>query len=232
MTVEERRAAEIQKAAKAATAKSRADADEDNDNGKKLDQLLSHIGSIKTEFSDGMSALKMHCDALSSRMDAIEAARAGDDDDDEGTNKIGEGDKAKKIAADSDGAAGLAEVQARFDSLAQEHGLRAPGPMVGEFARNYRLRMLRKFQRHSTEFRDADFTKIVDLKTLDGIEQRIASDSHEAAMHPVVERGRLLEIQKPDATGRIISTFHGQNTFIRLMSRPPRYIKSVRRDWK
>jgi hypothetical protein len=217
MTEEERRAAEIQKAM---VARSRADADEDADaNGKKLNRLLSFLEDMQTKFG--------------ARLDALEARGGGAngaEGDEDGGTKLEQRGKATEVAADE--AAAVAEIQSRFDSMAHEHGLQAPRAMIGESAKNYRLRMLRQFQRHSAEFKDADFTKIVDPKTLDGIEQRIAADSHDAAMRPVVEPGRLLEITRPDKSGRMISTFYGPSTFVKLMTRPPRYIQSVKRDWK
>lgn len=46
----------------------------------------------------------------------------------------------------------LAAVQARADAVAMTLGERAPVPSMGENARAYRLRVLRQFQRHSTDW--------------------------------------------------------------------------------
>jgi hypothetical protein len=224
MTEEDRRAAEIQKAM---VARSRADADEENANGKKLDRLLSFLDDMKTKFG--------------ARLDALEAPGGGDgdgaddDEDEDGTGKTGAEDKAKRTAADSaDSAAALAEVQSKYDELSNCFGKKIGAPLIAEKVLAYRKRCLRQFQQYadSAEVRAIDISKIVDLKTLAAIEQGIIRDAREAARHPAVEKGKILEVRRADASGRMVSTFYsdGASTFIPSMCRRAMIVKSILRS--
>jgi hypothetical protein len=184
----DKRATEIQKAVEAADARKRADEDAV---GVKLDKLLEFL------------------DSVSSRLDAIE--NKSRDSGDGGEMK--EPDEPQKVVADS---ASLGEIQARFDQLAAEFGERAGPPMIGETPRNYRLRLLRRFQKHSREFKE-----------------RIFADSIAAAATPEVPEGRLVERRRTVGHGIVMYEFFGKpSAWMRQFSGQRRLVKSIRRDWK
>ncbi len=104
----------------------------------------------------------------------------------------------------------LLSAQARADSIYQMHGLQAPRAMSGEGTIEYRKRLAKGVQTHSTPWKD------IHLGTLGedafGIaETQIYADAVEAAKRPVgAADGGLREVVKADVTGRRISEFYGR----------------------
>jgi hypothetical protein len=86
----------------------------------------------------------------------------------------------------------LANVQRRFDDLANQHGQRHFAPLTGETVRGYRIRSLNEHKWHSPAFRLADLSQLKGL-ALDVAEREIAHDSAQAAANPVVPKGYLHE---------------------------------------
>lgn len=104
----------------------------------------------------------------------------------------------------------LADAQARCDEAARLHGLSAAPPMTGETVRDYRLRLLGKFQQYSKDFKDIELSAISDEKLLDPIEARIYADAIAEASSPAsAPAGMLREVRSTDEAGRIIRKFVG-----------------------
>jgi hypothetical protein len=200
----------------------------DADDGK-LDKLLSGI------------------DAISKRMDAFEAAGqkklGGDAEEplDHGEMKAPTEEIADRIRKDSAGVtakehdaerqheAAMADIQCRADAVSTAWGESAPPPMSGERAMPYRVRLLRRFQRHSKEFSGVDLAKITDPVILDGIERSIYADALAASATPEVAQGYLREMIKTDRSGRQISTFFGEpRTWMQQFAAPARRVTGIR----
>ncbi|HEV2545838.1 MAG TPA: hypothetical protein VGU20_00720 [Stellaceae bacterium] len=217
---EEKRAREIGDAIKAHDAK-RAKDDDDarRATDAKLDKMLECL------------------DGLSKRMDAVEARYADDEDGkpESAANATGAGSadaRADAVAADSRPRArtdeernALAAAQVKADEVAVAWGERAPPPLTGELLREYRIRLLRDHKRHSKDYADVDFATIPDGKAFDVAEARVFADSAAASANPSgPENAPLIPRERRDASGRMITTFHGAGTFIRRMTRPSRRV--------
>lgn len=186
--------------------------------GQTLDKMLSTLDSVA----------KM-CDGLSRRMDAYEAMdsarRRKDSEGDPLADMPGE---PKRVKADAEAerkeAMEKADAQARADAVYMALGQRADPPMAGETTFNYRRRLARKMQRHSETMREVDLQTINDSVAFGAIEKVIYADALVASRTPEVAPGELREIVKIDATGRRISTFHGES-FITQLRTPGRIIR-------
>lgn len=100
-------------------------------------------------------------------------------------------------------------VQARTDEVAQHWGQRASRFMPGETLMEYRLRMIKPYQKHSKDWKDVDLAPLPD-KALAIAETRIRADAIDAAKNsPDVGPGLLREVRKQDATGRTHVSFFG-----------------------
>jgi hypothetical protein len=200
----------------------------DDDLNSKLDKLVS-----------GMSAVADMCSSLGSRMDALEktagpkspsverADSSGEDviemDETRGRGLAEAGDRAQEAAK--------ADAQGRADSLAQAFGERAPPPMSGERPLAYRVRLAKRYQRHSPEFKEVDLGTVNDAKVFDGIESRIYADAAKAAEFPDnIPNGHLREVTRVDPyTGARVTSFYGNNTtFISQLKRPSLRVTDIR----
>lgn len=104
----------------------------------------------------------------------------------------------------------FADVQAKAERVAQAFGdSQAPTRLNGETVDQYRQRLLRPYQKHSSNWKDIDLTPFLG-KALDPVERQIYADAYEAARHPTegVE-GRLIPYFESDETGRRIRKFSG-----------------------
>ena len=193
----------------------------DAESGETLDKLLTGIDAL----ASCMGAFGERLDAMNARMDAVEGKKP-DDKRGEGENELVEREKPTSVAADSaERSMAIVDAQVRCDEVASRFGESAPKPMSGEDPLAYRRRVLRPFQRHSKEFATVDLYKI-DGALLDGIEARIYADAAAAADRPEAwPEGRLRERKERDASGRLISTFHGNHSFVRQFKRPARHVR-------
>ena len=117
-----------------------------------------------------------------------------------------------------------ADAQSRADAVAQMFGSRAPAPMMGESSMNYRKRLLRNFARHST-FAKADFDTIAaDAATFANVENIVYADAAEASKTPDVPSGQLLKRTRTTETGHVINEFFGNETFIKQLRMPSKYV--------
>jgi colicin import membrane protein len=83
--------------------------------------------------------------------------------------------------ADRKNESARADAQARADAVAATFGEQSPPPMSGELALDYRKRLLRRFQTHSPQFRDADLHAIADAVAFAGVESVIYADAVKAS---------------------------------------------------
>ncbi len=116
--------------------------------------------------------------------------------------------EAKRADADE---AMMADCQARADSVYQQHGKQAPRAMAGEKPLQYRRRLLRPMQAHSTAWKDVDLSAINDAAALGNIESVIYADAARAAQSIGVDVGDgLREIRRRNDSGHNVTTFAGR----------------------
>lgn len=136
---------------------------------------------------------------------------------------------ARKLLSARYGAGRISEAQERCDSVASAFGQNAQPPMAGEHPLRYRRRLLRPFQRHSKQFADINLDAVNDAAVLNGIEASIYADALSAANRPEsYTSGELREVKRKDSTGRVISTFYGNRSFIREFAAPGRRVSGIR----
>lgn len=151
-------------------------------------------------------------------------------------NDVDELKKRMKPVTDADRKA-FASAQERADSAFTAFGDSAPPPMQGEDLLDYRIRLLGKVQDHSAVWRGREIGSLVradaakpakDQKPLiDIVESQIYADAVQAAESPArIEAGKEVEIVRRDSSGRQISTFRGQRSFVRQFTLPARHVGS------
>lgn len=198
----------------------KADASE----GVKLDKLLSHLDDLHKR----LDAMEKRGDAKPRADAKRKDADAELDDQDEPLARPG---TPRRVMADAEAeradAAEKANCQARADAVYTALGSRAAPPMMGEKLQAYRARLARGLQRHSVGFNKVNLGEIKDQTAFDSIENQIYQDAMVASKTPETIPGILREMVKPDASGRRISTFHGDHTFISQMKRPSRRLVGI-----
>lgn len=103
----------------------------------------------------------------------------------------------------------MADAQARADSVAMTFGRRAPRPLAGETLLGYRRRLAKEYQKYSNQWNKIDL-RTCTAAVLDIAEPQIYADAQRAGENPIMEGASTLrEVRRPDATGRMISTFYG-----------------------
>lgn len=121
----------------------------------------------------------------------------------------------------------MADVQARFDSLASAFGERAPAPLTGETERGYRQRLLRPYMAYSKEFSKVSLSEISDQALFDGIETKVYADAIAAAHSPIVPKDVLQQRVRYTDAGVKIREFYGElNTWMSQFSHPVRQVIS------
>ena len=105
----------------------------------------------------------------------------------------------------------MAAAQRRADSIAAFFGEHASGPVTGESALAYRKRLLRPLLPHSARLKDVRLDSVNDAAVMTHIEDIAYGDAKQAAIKAAEDAGRLLAITERDASGRLITKFHGDN---------------------
>jgi hypothetical protein len=219
----------------------RADSEADHPQSKNGEVVTDKPKTDSTKEGTVLDKCLAALDALNKRMDAWEAERRGEKEEEREADTAGllpsEKEREEREIKppeqrsesyesfrnypprreyDTEAQFALRNAQARADEVAQLFGERAPPPVTGEPLHEYRMRLLRPWQRYSA-YKGANLTKIGDPKAFDAIEAQIYSDAAHASEDPDAPPGQLREIKRPDANGRIISTFHGRGTWIGQM---------------
>ncbi len=125
----------------------------------------------------------------------------------------------------------IADAQARVDSIYRAAtGKGAPASMNGETLGMYQRRLHRGLQSFSTRWKSTDLNKLNDDDTLTEIYGQIRNDAEVYSREPTdLGAGQLREVVNIDQrTGQRMSTFVGKDTFIKGMSRPPRFVTGIR----
>jgi colicin import membrane protein len=124
----------------------------------------------------------------------------------------------------------LVGFQSKAERVAQAFGDSAGAPTFvnGESERDYRIRLLAKYQSHSKAYKDADLAKVGDETVFTAIEDAIYSDALNEATNPAVLKAGVLIPQKiKDGAGREITKYIGQDGACWDKFNPP--IRHVRR---
>jgi len=175
---------------------------------------------------------------MAEKMKAKEKQKEGTKDDDDDAKKDARADSDVVTKADLEAIRRLipkslsdeewskfAKVQERADEVFSVFGDSAPRPLQGESLLGYRRRLLGKLQQHSARWKSSDVTKINDEPSFAVIEDQVYADAAAAALKPSdLKPGQFREVIKPDRTGRRISEFVGNGSFVRSFKRPGRRV--------
>jgi len=119
-------------------------------------------------------------------------------------------DDDEEAAKKDDEEAAYADCQAKADSVYSAFGKSASRPLQGESLTAYRKRMVRGLQAHSDEMKNVNINAIKDEAMLSIVEKRVYADALSASRGTgALAKGQLIEIQKKDRAGRIITEFRG-----------------------
>ena len=141
--------------------------------------------------------------ARDNRQKAADRAKADADDKDKPF------EEREGAVADSAYQSRINEHRARADEVAAAWGTTTTKPFFGESINDYRRRCLKGFQKHSRDYANIDLAR-VPAELMDVAERTIYADALKASFSPAsAGPGRLREIKRTDASGRVISTFVG-----------------------
>ena len=190
---------------------------------KSIAEILGHVKKLTDCYGE-----------MSSRMDAIEKGKPGDTlEADEMRAEKDRQDKARKDAeekarmdaemkermdalekavkpeprTDAEEAE-MAEEQGRMDSVYTAFGKRAPAPLLGEKAVNYRRRLAEGLKQHSKTWGSVDLSGLTP-DVLKVAADQIRNDAVTAAASPVVEDGTLISRVERSPAGHTITRFIG-----------------------
>jgi hypothetical protein len=128
----------------------------------------------------------------------------------------------------------MADAQAKADGVWSTFGKDAPRPLPGESLFQYRRRNVSALKVHSLSYKDADISVLSDddngRKLFDAIEATVYADAERAGNHPAdLPADTLLEIVKPDSTGRRVVSFKGQpRAWMDTFSAPRRRLAGIK----
>jgi hypothetical protein len=120
----------------------------------------------------------------------------------------------------------FADVQSKADSVMRLHNDIAEPPMSGEDLIAYKIRTTRKMQAHSAKWKDVNLSMIAaDSVALDNIIAEIRADATAAGLNPVgLKPFEHRKITTKGEGGHNITTFVGNGTFVKQLSRPVRHV--------
>lgn len=129
--------------------------------------------------------------------------------------------------SDDDHAA-MSAAQARADSVFTGFGKSASAPMQAETLQAYRLRMARDLKVHSLKWKDVNLDVVaIDSAAFDAIEADIYEAARLAARNPTdLVGGAERAITRTDS-GRPITEFVGNDSFVRAFTLPPRSVTQI-----
>lgn len=231
----------------------------DSDAGEKLDKLLSMMDSMQGRMDGVCNRMDTVEAAEKSRADAAKkddddtdpkkvAADKARKDAEEADRKEREKADADRTRADADLAKRIADVekslprqltdedrhalatsQARADSVFQMYGQSASHPMNGEGLLDYRRRLAKSLQPHSTKWKDVKLDAIADDVAFSNIESGIYDDARLAALNPVDLPGEMMRgITMTDSVTGLRSTrFVGKHSFVRDFTHGDRFMTDL-----
>jgi hypothetical protein len=231
------------------------------------DELLAAVKviaeSLKADLTESIAAIDKKCDSLSEKMKKADEAGTRDigidksmrrRDEDADADPVGEQrDAARRVAADSVGAAefsvlcrevadlrkkttrpqadlnAFADVQSKADAVMRAHSERAEPPMAGEDLIAYKIRTHRKMQPHSPKWKNVELGIIAaDGKAFENVLAEIRADAYQAGLNPVgLPEFQYREVTQEGPGGHKIKSFHGNGTIFKQLSRPVRHVAYI-----
>lgn len=141
--------------------------------------------------------------------EALEAKAKADAEAEEKAKADAE-EKAKMDSiAKAEGEGAYADAQSRCDAVAQLYNQQAPRQLVGETLLAYRQRLVKPFQAHSRDWKDAPISSITDSAMFAIAEKAIYADAAAAARTVPGAGNTLREIRRRGPHGREIIEFAG-----------------------
>jgi hypothetical protein len=171
-------------------------------NGDKLDQIISHLGSLHEKHD----ALKATCDSFGNRIEALEAERQKEKADAAAATTAA---SAKTQVESEEDKHAFADSQMRADAAYQAWGKQAPYALHGETLRSFRVRLLSALKAHSKVYKDSDLAMIADENAFSNIERAILADSIAASSTPAAAGAPLRKVTTRNDSGHTITKFYG-----------------------
>jgi hypothetical protein len=127
----------------------------------------------------------------------------------------------------------FADAQAKADSVMRAWGTAAEPPMSGEDLVAYQIRLHRKMQKHSPAWKGVELGLIAaDQVALGNALEAIRADAMKAAMSPVgMPEFQYREVTQTGPGGHKITSFLGNGTIFKQMSRPVRHVAYIGPRW-
>ena len=243
-------AEDLRKADEMRAKQARADAEEGHGDlldkhGETLDKLLKCMDALSTrldvydekekrrdaEMEHGRQAPQKEVDAESEHPedpDELALLKTKGEENERG--------EARHVVANSQSfrdmkAAKMANAQAKCDQVASAFSRSAPRPLDGELIRDYRVRLLGPYKANSDEYAGVPDKILAALpkEVFDIAETKIYADSLTKARNPNVPEGELWPVYETDATGRRMTSWHGEpRTWMQQFSCPTRRVIGIR----
>lgn len=120
----------------------------------------------------------------------------------------------------------FADAQAAADAVLRTHGETADQPMRGEELAAYLIRLHRPMLKHSKKWGKAELARIAaDSAVFNNVLAEIRSDAYQAGLNPVgLPEFQHREIKTESPGGHRITTFVGNGTIFKQLSRPVRQV--------
>jgi outer membrane murein-binding lipoprotein Lpp len=123
----------------------------------------------------------------------------------------------------------FADAQAKADAVMIANGERAEPPMAGEDLVAYNIRLARKMQPHSERWKGVELSIIAaDSKAFNNVLAEIRSDALQAGRNavglPLFQHRKIVQ-ESPG--GHKITSFVGNGTIFKQMSRPVRHVSFI-----
>jgi len=179
-------------------------------------QILAALGKI-SERLDALEGAKADANVAPAPAEvAAEPAQPVAEADNDIPNRIAEVEKKldsmcekPAVLSDSD-MEEVADSEGKAAEVAHAFGDSAVRAMQGETPLAYRKRVIRKYQKHSAAFKDANVDMINDPSTLKAIEATVYADSMKAARSPSINTGSTMPREiKHESMGRTTIEFVG-----------------------
>jgi hypothetical protein len=172
-------------------------------NGDKLDQIISHLGSLHEKHD----ALKATCDSFGNRIEALEAERQKEKAD--AAAATAAASAKTQVDAPNEDKHVFADSQMRADAAYQAWGKSAPYALHGETLRNFRVRLLSALKAHSKVYKDSDLATIGDENAFSNIERAIIADAVQASSAPGDAGAPLRKVVSRNDSGHTITKWYG-----------------------
>ena len=123
--------------------------------------------------------------------------------------KVDADEEASMVADDVGARERFTAAQILADSCYQAYCEHAPRFMAGEQLREYRVRLLKPYLKHSPNWKDVPLDRL-DSRTLRNVEAAVYADAMKVATDSdALPAGYLREVKYTDASGRVHSRFYG-----------------------